>query len=81
MKYADLMKNRREEFDNPMTQQPKTHTATQVDVFNQSTYEKIRKKYPELGEAYRNGGFSDASMMEKALGRVILNRYNRTGGK
>ena len=80
MKYADLMKNRREEFDNPV-QQPKTHTATQVDVFNQSTYEKIRKKYPELGEAYRNGGFSDASMMEKALGRVILNRYNRTGGK
>lgn len=80
MKYADLMKNRREEFDNPV-QQPETHTATQVDVFDQSTYEKIRKKYPELGEAYRNGGFSDASMMERALGRVILNRYNRTGGK
>lgn len=80
MKYADLMKNRREEFDNPV-QQPETHTATQVAVFNESVYKKIKDRYPELGEAYRNGGFSDASKMEKALGAVILNRYNRTGGK
>lgn len=79
--YEELMKKRREEFDNPMTQQPKTQTATQVDVFNESVYKKIKDRYPELGEAYRNGGFSDASKMEKALGAVILNRYNRTGGK
>lgn len=81
MNYQEVMQKRREEFDNPMTQKPKTQTATQVDVFDQKTYEKIKKKYPEIGEAYRNGGFSDASKLERALGSVILNRHNRTGGK
>ena len=79
--YEELMKKRREEFDNPVIQQPKTQSATQLDVFKESEYKKIKDRYPELGEAYRNGGFADASKLEQALGRVILNRYNRTGGK